>query len=406
MEKKLRLVQIGLGHRGAGLLRNILANMEDVEFVGVCDAYADRTKDAADAVEEKTGKRPIETQDYRVLMNKDLADAVLVSSAWEQHIDITCAAMEAGIPVGCEVGGAYTLEDCWRLVHTYERTGTPCMMLENCCYGKRELMVKNMVEQGIFGEIVHCDGGYCHDLRKEISYGVENRHYRLRNYLHRNCDNYPTHALVPLGKILKINDGNRFTSLVSVASCAKGLHEYVIKEKGADNPLASAQFCQGDVVTTVIRCANGQTVRITLDTTLPRAYSRQFTVRGTKGAYFEDMDAIYIDGQTDNAEFDAKKIWDNAKDYEKDYQHPLWRDYQKTDDHGGIDYLVLRAFFESVMLGVEPPIDVYDMATYMSISVLSEQSIVNGSVNVAVPDFTNGKWTFRKEYPEFKYALR
>jgi hypothetical protein len=194
-------------------------------------------------------------------------------------------------------------------------------------------------------------------------------------------------------------------SLNAVASKAAGLHEYILKEKGTDYDLANTIFAQGDVVTTVIRCANGQTVRITLDTTLPRAYSRQFTVRGTKGAYFEDMDAIYIDGQTDNAEFDAKKIWDNAKDYEKDYQHPLWRDYQKTDDHGGIDYLVLRAFFESVMLGVEPPIDVYDMATYMSISVLSEQSIVNGSVNVAVPDFTNGKWIRREPAPKNQWNL-
>lgn len=280
------------------------------------------------------------------------------------------------------------------------------MMLENCCYGKRELMVKNMVEQGVFGDIVHCDGGYCHDLRKEIAYGEENRHYRLRNYLHRNCENYPTHELLPIGKILRINDGNRFLSLVSVSSCAKGLHQYIVDNKGAEDKLATAAFRQGDVVTTVLRCANGETVRITLDTTLPRTYSRQFTIRGTKAAYFEDTDSIFMDGKDNGAEFCPSRLWGNAKEYEAEYNHPLWKDYTTIDTHGGMDYLVLRAFFESVMQGIEPPIDVYDMATYISISVLSEDSIAKGGVQVTVPDFTNGKWTYRKAYPDFKYALR
>lgn len=160
------------------------------------------------------------------------------------------------------------------------------------------------------------------------------------------------------------------------------------------------------MVTTALRCANGETVTITLDTTLPRTYSRRFTIRGTKGAYFEDTDAIFLDGKDNEAEFEPASLWGNAKEYETEYTHPLWRDYKAIGGHDGMDYLVLRAFFESVMQGIEPPIDVYDMATYISISVLSEESIAKGYVNVAVPDFTNGKWTYRKEYPDFKYALR
>lgn len=406
MKVRLNIVQIGLGNRGMGLLKLILDTMEDIRIVGICDSYADRAENAAELVAEKRGYAPFVTGDYRQLFQLPEVDAVLITSAWEQHIEIACAAMEAGLPAACEVGGAYTIEDCWKLVHTYEKTGVPCMMLENCCYGQRELMIKNMVEQGLFGDVVHCEGGYCHDLRKEIAYGDENRHYRLRNYLHRNCENYPTHELLPIGKILKINDGNRFLSLVSVSSCAKGMHQYILDHKGENDRLAKAQFRQGDVVTTVLRCAGGETVRITLDTTLPRAYSRQFTVRGTKAAYFEDMDAIFMDGKDNEAEFEPKRLWGNAKEYEPEYDHSLWRDYEAVGGHGGIDFLVLRAFFESVQEEIEPPIDVYDMATYISISVLSEESIARGGAVVAVPDFTNGKWTYRKEYPKFKYALR
>lgn len=405
MKEKLKIVQVGLGCRGDSMLRLILQTMPDIEITGVCDVYADRTEAAARLVEEKTGRRPATAGDYRALLGLG-ADAMLITSAWEQHVEIACAAMEAGLAVACEVGGAYTLEDCWRLVHTHERTGAACMLLENCCYGSRELMVKNMVEQGVFGEIVHCDGGYCHDLRHEIAYGAENRHYRLRNYLHRNCENYPTHALVPLGKILRINDGNRLVSLVSVGSGARGLHQYVLDHKGENDPLAQAEFRQSDVVTTILRCANGQTVRLTLDTTLPRTYSRQFTVRGTKAAYFEDTDSFFVDGTHNFAEFAPEKLWGNAKDYEPRYTHPIWRDYRAVGGHGGMDYLVLRAFFESVMLGIAPPIDVYDMATYLCISVLSEESIARGGATVAIPDFTNGKWMYREPYPEFRYALR
>lgn len=224
--------------------------------------------------------------------------------------------------------------------------------------------------------------------------------------MHRNCENYPTHELLPIGKILKINDGNRFLSLVSVSSCAKGMHQYIVNNKGENDRLAKAEFRQGDVVTTILRCANGETVRITLDTTLPRSYSRQFTIRGTKAAYFEDTDSIFMDGKDNEAEFEPSKLWGNAKEHEEEFAHSLWKDYKAVGGHDGMDYLVLRTFFESVMEGIEPPIDVYDMATYISISVLSEESIAKGGVQVAVPDFTNGKWTYRKEYPAFKYALR
>jgi hypothetical protein len=412
MKKQIKVGLIGLGHRGIGLMEGVLVPMSksedsDMQILAVCDLYEDRAHDAAIYIKEQLGISPLCTTDYREVLEMKELDAVVIASAWESHISIAVEAMQARKYVGLEVGGAYSIEDCWSLVRAFESTKTQCMFLENCCYGRREMMVLNMVKQGILGEIVHCSGGYMHDLRSEIAYGEENRHYRLRNYLHRNCDNYPTHELGPIAKILNINNGNRMLSLTSTSSCAKGLHEYIVNEKGADNKLASANFLQGDVVTTVIRCANGQTITITLDTTLPRAYSRGFTVRGTKGGYSEDTDSIFLDGVHNSFDFDWKSQWGNAEKYVEEYEHPLWKDFMNDvrGGHGGMDWLVFRAFVEAVKSNQHPPIDVYDAATLMSISVLSEQSISCGSKPVIIPDFTNGKWLSRRFNSENRFSL-
>ena len=282
-----RAAVVGFGHRGLGMLKHaILVACEDypVEVVAVYDTYADRTEQAAQIVLEKTGKEVMKAENYQQILDDPSIDMVIITAAWEAHIDLAIAAMKAGKDVATEVGGAYAIEDCWNLVETYEQTGKHCMMLENCCYGEKELFVMNMVRQGLFGDVVHCTGGYQHDLRGEITGGKETKHYRLRNYLNRNCENYPTHELGPIAKILDINNGNRMVSLTSTASCAKGLHQYVLDTKGTDHPLASVEFAQGDVVTTVIKCAKGQTIVLSLDTSLPRSYSRNFNIRGTKGS--------------------------------------------------------------------------------------------------------------------------
>lgn len=402
--EKVRLGLIGYGQRGKVLTEGSMIFMEDIEICGVCDAYADRAEEAAAYIEEKSGKRPFSTTDYREVLKLDI-DAVIISAAWEAHVRIALDAMRAGKYVGLEVGGSYAIEDCWALVNTSEETGMPCMMLENCCYGKRELMVLNMVKKGVFGDVVYCEGGYGHDLREEISGGVENRHYRLRNYTHRNCENYPTHEIGPIAKILDINNGNRMMTLTSLASKAKGLHEYVCQKKGEDSALAQTEFRQGDVVKTMITCANGELITITLDTTLPRTYSRNFSVRGTKAGYWEDNDSVFIDGQDNQYEFEGRKIWDSAKNYEEEYLHPLWRGFEPKGGHDGLDWLVIRAFVEAVKAGIQTPIDVYDTASWMVISVLSEQSIAMGGAVQAIPDFTRGHWMNRTDIPEQKYGL-
>ena len=406
MKDQIRLGVIGLSGRGFGLITTVL-RMEGIQIVAVCDLYEDRRQRAVREVEKAAGNTPFSTENYRDVLAMEEIDAVIVPTSWADHVNVAIDAMKAGKYVATEVGGAYSVEDCWELVRTHEATGVPCMMLENCCYGREELMVLNMVKKGLFGEVVHCEGGYHHDLREEIANGRENRHYRLINYMHRNCENYPTHELGPIAKILDINRGNRMLSLVSMASKASGLHEYIRKEKGEGYDLAEYPFAQGDVVTTIVKCAHGETITLTLDTTLPRAYSRGFQVHGTKATYLEDNNTLFLDGIHNAYEFKWKEQWNNTEQLRKEYDHPIWQTYTPDEEagHGGMDMLVLEAFFDSVRRKVQTPIDVYDMASWMSITALSEQSIAMGGMPAAIPDFTNGRWLSREEAPEGPYCL-
>lgn len=385
MKEKLRVGVVGLGQRGLSLIKDLLAPMDAIAVTAVCDIYEDRIRNAADCIESKTGVRPFETADYRELMAPERVDCVLIVTPWNMHTEMAIYAMEHGIPCGSEVGGTETLEECRLLVETWERTRTPYMFMENCCYGRRELMALNMVKQGLFGEIVHCSGGYMHDLRDEIAFGKERRHYRLNEYRTRNCENYPTHELGPIAKLLDINCGNRFVSLHATASKAAGLHDYIGREKADDTELRNAVFSQGDIVTTVLTCERGETVTLTLDTTLPRFYSRGFTVRGTRGMYEEATDSVYLDGMGEH--FSWRGNWGNAENFFDEYDHPIWKKYLADGvrgGHDGMDYLVYTAFFDGVRNGTPMPIDVYDAAVWMSITPLSAQSIATGQT-VEVP---------------------
>lgn len=393
---------VGLGGRGIGLLKQ-LVKMKDVDILAVCDLYDDRVQQGVDIVKKAKGNVPFSTNSYNDVINFDGINVLFIFCSWEDHIKVAIEAMEKGIVVGLEVGGAYCVEDCWALVDTYEKTGTPIMMLENCCYGKYELMVLNMVRQGLFGDVVHCSGGYQHDLRKEIAYGKENRHYRLNNYINRNCENYPTHELGPISKVLNINRGNRMLSLTSTSSSALGLKQYIKDGKASNPELKDVEFKQGDIVTTVIKCENGETITLTLDTTLPRSYSRGFTVRGTKAMYQEDNNMLFEDGRFVLYEFYGRPLWNNGRKYARKYAHPIWKWYKKKGvrgGHGGMDYLVLRAFIEAVKNGTHMPIDVYDTASWMVITPLSELSIQQGSAPQQIPDFTRGKYLNRLDKAE------
>lgn len=395
--RNINIAIVGLGGRGYGNLETIL-NIDGVKVVGLCDVYEDRIDKATDFICEKGGEKPFRSTDYRDVISRDDVEAVMVFSSWRSHIKIAVDAMRAGKAIGMEVGGAYSIDECFELVETWEETKVPFMFLENSCYGKNELFVKNMVDDGLFGEIVHCHGAYAHDLREEVTTGKECRHYRLNEYINRNCENYPTHDLGPISKILGINKGNRMVRLVSMASKAAGLEQYINDRKDTivNKDLIGQKFKQGDIVNTLITCSGGQTISLTLDTTLPRSYSREFTVRGTKGMYEENTNSVFLDGDKERPKSceHYRMNFDNAWKFEEKYLPDIWKNI--TDEiieshHGGTDYFVFSDFFRCLREGLPMPIDVYDAASLMSISCLSEESIAKGNIPVEIPDFTKNR---------------
>lgn len=395
--RTIRLGVVGLGLRSESQLE-VLLNMPDVEIAVVCDVYEDRVKVAQEHAMKTRGICPDGTTDYREVNAREDIEAVVIMTSWTTHIQIAVDAMEHGKVPALEVGGASSLEECWQMVRTSERTGIPVMMLENCCYAQNEMALLNMVKKGIFGEIIHCQGGYHHDLRDEIGKGDIIHHYRQSNFLHRNGELYPTHELGPIAKYLELNHGNRMLSLVSMASKSAGEHAWM-KANRPDSPLCKAKFNEGDIVTTMIKCANGETIVLTHDCTLPRPYSRGGYLQGVKGLWIEDGHGIHIEGRTP-----PDKNGDHAFEPEKpvleEFIHPLWKEYKEFGErggHGGMDYLVMRAFITSLQSGKPFPIDVYDAASWMAITCLSEQSIAMGSMPVPVPDFTDGRWIGREK---------
>ena len=409
--KKVRMGIIGLGQRGGNLTHTILA-CEEAEITAVCDKYDDRAETVVKIVKDKTGKEPAVYGDYRELLSDPSVDAVLIASSWDKHIKMAIECMRAGKITALEVGGAYDVEECWELVRTYEETKTPIMMMENCCFDRFELLSTALVRAGKLGEIVHCNGSYSHDLRKEICGGNVNRHYRLENYKKRNCENYPTHELGPIAKILDVNRGNKMVSLVSVASKAAGLEAYTLSDENPDKSLVGQKFRQGDVVNTIITCAGGETILLTLETTLPRYYSRGFEVLGTKGFCQQDTDMVFLEGVDNSHEFyealpAIRKKIGNAENY-SDHLVPQWKNIteeEKKLGHGGMDYFMFKEFFRCAISGEEMPIDVYDAASWMCVTALSEQSVSQGGAPQAIPDFTRGEWVNRPRKDVYEFPL-
>lgn len=397
--KQFKVGFIGMGRRGTAIACKVLTKLPYVEITAICDLSRDRMDEAAAVICEKTGKEvTLKTTDYREVIESNLVDTVLVFSGWMNHFEAATLAMKSGKPVGIEVGGTYNIEQCYDLVKVYEETGTPLMLLENCCYGEIEMTVANMARQGLFGTIVHCDGAYKQDARKGFAKEGALTFDRGLEHLLRNCDHYPTHGLGPVSKILNINRGNRFVSLVSMSSKAAGAKEYLEK---IDHPLKHLQFSQGDIFTTMIKCAGGETITLTLDSSLPRYYSRDFTVQGTKGMYEERTNSVFLDEEDAHWKdaYGWKNQWGNMKEYMEEYRHPMWKKYREDGVIAGVDgmdYLMLCDFFHALDQGLPMPIDVYDAVTLRAVTALSEQSVLMGSTAVPFPDFTNGKWMYRK----------
>ncbi|MBQ7335296.1 MAG: Gfo/Idh/MocA family oxidoreductase [Clostridia bacterium] len=409
-KSKVKIGYVGLGRRGISMLKNCFSEMPDVEITWICDLKPEKIERTLKMLQEKGRPTPKTTADYHEIMNDPDVDAVVIMTGWDSHVACSLTSMRAGKYTAVEVGTAYELSECYALVDTYEQTGAPLMMLENCCYGRREMMALRMVKEGLFGEIVHCDGGYLHylnemDLFVSKDGGCDSEHYRVYDYQNRNCEQYPTHELGPISKVLGINRGNRMMTLSSFSSKSRGLQRYIKEHVASDHPLHNATFRQGDIITTVITCAGGETVHLTLDTTVPRPYySRSFTVRGTKGCCMEaggNNCTFYLEGMKEG-------VFNNEAEFYAEHDHPLHAEYSKIEmlgGHGGMDWLVVRAFIESVKAGTDTPIDAYDTAAWMAIGPLSEMSIAKGGAPVDVPDFTRGKWFRREPAVKGKYCL-
>ena len=401
--EKVRLGFIGVGGRGTDLM-NLALNSNDVIVKAICDIKPEAVLNAQKLVEEAGQPKPEgyskSENSYLDLVRREDLDGIVIATPWLWHTPMAVASMKAGKYTAVEVPAATTIEECWDLVNTSEETGMPCMILENVCYRRDVMAILNMVKQGLFGELIHCQCGYQHNLRPvKFNPGVEfgpgaigEAEWRTFHSINRNGDIYPTHGLGPVANYLDINRGNRFISLTSVATKSRGLHDYIVKTAGEDHPNADIIFKLGDIVTTLIRCNNGETILISHDTNLPRPYSLGFRVQGTKGLWMNDGDQIYLDGIS---QFDE---WEPAASYLEKYDHPLWKKYADQAEgsgHGGMDFFVVHAFIESVKNKVQPPLDVYDAAAWSVVSPLSERSIANGGEPQDFPDFTRGKWKSR-----------
>ena len=410
---KLKIGMIGVGLRGTSHLRNLLER-DDVLITAICDIDSKRIDISKEMIRKHNQPEPRvygkNEYDYRNLLELKDVDAVIISTPWLWHTTMTVDAMKAGKYAGVEVSAANTLEECWDLVDTHEETGTHMMILENVNYRRDILAILNMVKQNIFGELVHFRCGYQHDLRgvkfndgktpygKGVEFGekaISEARWRTQHSLKRNADVYPTHGIGPIAVMDNINRGNRFVSMTSHATKSRGLHNYIVENGGEDHPNAKLRWKLGDIVTSTIETAGGETIIVTHDTNLPRPYSLGFRVQGTKGLWEVDGDRIYIEGKS------KPHHWENADKWLKKYDHPLWKKYEKQATgagHGGMDFFVIQAFVESAKQNIAPPLDAYDAAAWSSITPLSEASIANSGEPQYFPDFTRGKWIKRKPY--------
>lgn len=411
-EPKVRLAFIGVGSRGRSHVGQALYR-DDVEITAICDPAPEAISRTNAMIEKAGRKAPVAyskgDEAFRDMLKRDDIDGVVISTPWEWHVPMAVATMQAGKYAGVEVSATVTLKESWDLVDAFEKTGSPCMILENVCYRRDVLAVLNMIRKGMFGEMLYAHCGYQHDLRN-IKFndgtaisgvgaefgakGYSEAHWRTQHAVDRNGDLYPTHGLGPVAHWMNINRGNQFVRLTSMATKSRGLHKYVVDKGGPDHPNAKVNFKLGDVVTTMLECANGENIMIIHDTNSPRPYSLGFRAQGTQGIWMDDNDMIYLEGTSPKPH-----SWEPFAQYQEKYDHPLWKRHAQTAEnagHGGIDFFVLRAFIESVKTKTAPPIDVYDSAVWSAVSPLSEQSIAGGSKAIDFPDFTRGKWKTNK----------
>ena len=396
-DQTVKVGVIGTGNRGTSHVNNLLT-IEDVEIVAVCDLLESRAKNAADICQKKDRKPPVtyfgDKNAYKTMLEKGNLDAVIIATYWDSHSSIALNALNNHIYPGIEVPAALTVDDSWRLVETSEKTGIPCMMLENWSFRQDNLALLNMKRLGMLGEIVHCHCAHSHDCIDHWFFDSKTGEQRwpAEYLLKYNRDQYPTHSVGPVISWLDINRGDAFEEIYSRASASKGINAYFKRKFGNNHPNANLKYKQGDIVTSILKTKMGKTLVINYDMQLPRPYSNRWMLEGTKGVYYEEKGTIYL--VDISPEYHQ---WEPWKPYEEKYNHKWWQKDLSSESHGGTDYVMLNQFINAVRIKGSTPIDVYDSAVMTAIVELSGLSIEkNGPV--AFPDFTKGKWQTSKPY--------
>jgi predicted dehydrogenase len=390
----VRVGYVGIGNQGSSHIKNLL-RIEGARITALCDIVPEKVERAQKQVEEAGQPKPAaytrgHTDFVRMCENEQL-DLVYTATPWDLHVPVCVAAMKNGKHAATEVPAAVTLEECWRLVETAEKTRRYCVMMENCCYDRAEMLILNMVSKGLFGELLHAEGGYLHDLRElKISPTYYQGAWRIEHSIKRNGDLYPTHGLGPVAQCMEVNRGDAFDYLVSMSCNSRGLNLYAAEKFGPADPRATQKYALGDIVSTLIRTEKGRTILLQHDTNSPRPYSRNILVQGTKGIvrkYPEEK--IHIEGRT------PAHSWEELSNYMEEFEHPIWKKLREDAagaGHGGMDFIEDYRLIQALREGIEPDMDVYDAAALSAVSALTERSIANKSSPVNFPDFTRGMW--------------
>jgi len=387
----VRIGYVGVGGMGTSHVRNLL-RIPGVELRAICDIVPDHVERAqklvVDAGQPKPDGYANGPEDFRRLCDRTDLDLVYNATPWEWHVPICLAAMNAGKHAATEVPAATTLEECWQLVETAERTKKHCIMMENCCYDRPEMLCLNLVKKGLLGEILAAEAGYCHDLRG-IKFSNDGEGlWRRAHAIKRNANLYPTHGLGPVAQCMDVNRGDRFDYLTSVSSPSRGLQLWAAKMLAADDPRRKETYKLGDVNVSLIQTALGKVITLYHDTNLPRPYSRIHHVQGTGGLFEKYPDRVYVEGRSKNDQWDDLKAW-------QEFDHPLWKtegDRARNAGHGGMDYLEDFRLIWALRNGQPLDMDVYDAAAISAVTPLSEQSLAKRGAPVSFPDFMKGRW--------------
>lgn len=389
----VRVGIVGVGNRGLAAVRR-LSYIEGVDIKALCDLVPDKTR-AGQKIAKAQGHNPdlyfAGEEDWKNICNRDDIDLIYNCTTWEWHVPIAIYAMEHGQHVGLEVPAATSIEDCWRLVETSEKTRKHCVILENCCYDFFELLTLSMVRQGVFGEVVHGEGAYIHNHTKGKFPTSEQFWGGDRNF--RNANIYPTHGLGPICQIMDVNRGDKLEYLTTMAT-----HDFAfgpaVKKLAQENPalhkFVDNEF-RGNMNNTLIKTHKGKTILIQYDTTTPRPYSRIHLVSGTKAIAqkWPSPERIAI-GFSDWLEPDEMKAM--YQKYEPAIMKKIGAVAREIGGHGGMDFMMDWRLIDCLRNGLPMDMDVYDAALWSSIIPLSEWSIANRSNSIDVPDFTNGSW--------------